>query len=195
MFLFFCTFARNYGAAQNIYCLKPNLDLCPVGPTRRMDIWLLHLSTEEKSPFLLLPLLPILLRGDNGATLLCREWQSAWSACPVFGCVMYHERERSCKSWRGDNVNFTCVTWFGRITSVESQRGLWMFARALPGRVFMLNGDWCYVWLGCAQRWVAQRFALLFLLPSPLSVQRPLNLRSDKCHVRRWRQRDLLQSR
>lgn len=149
MFLFFHTFACNYGAAQNIYCLKPNLDLCPMGPTRRMDIWLLHLSTEEKSPFLLLPLLPILLRGDNGAPLLCREWQSAWSACPVFGCVMYHERERSCKSWRGDNVNFTCVTWFGRITSVESQRGLLMFARALPARGFDVK-RWlmlCLAWM------------------------------------------------
>lgn len=56
------------------------------------------------------------------------------------------------------------VIWQNNISGIPARPMDVRTSLAGPGRVLMLNGDWCYVWLGCAQRWVAQRFALLLLL-------------------------------
>lgn len=152
MFPFFHTFACNYGTTQNVYCLKPtNLRWC-LGVLQGERIFdYCTCQPRRKAP--LLPLLPILLRGDNSSSVMQRVTvsgaQLAWSACPVFGCVMYHGRERSVSIMGRWQCEFRShdVIWWNDISRIPA-RPIGMFTRAFfLGWVLMLNCDWCYVGL------------------------------------------------
>lgn len=68
----FFFFMRNYGATQNIYCLKANLDLCLAAQEDERMFDYCTCQARRKALFPLLPLLPILLGGDNSYSVMLR---------------------------------------------------------------------------------------------------------------------------